>query len=105
MSETQTFRRDKRNRRQDEGYILLTLMLMCAMVIIALAAVGPQLTHQIKRDREEEMIHRGVQYSRAIRKFYKKTGRYPVRLEELENTNNLRFIRKKYKDPITGEEF
>jgi type II secretory pathway pseudopilin PulG len=105
MSAAQTFRRNAGSRRQDEGYILLTLMLMCAMVIIALAAIGPQLTHQLKRDREEEMIHRGVQYSRAIRKFYKKTGRYPVRLEELENTNNLRFIRQKYKDPITGEDF
>jgi type II secretory pathway pseudopilin PulG len=93
------------SRRDDEGYILLTLMFMCTLIIVGLAAIGPQLSQQLKRDREEEMIHRGVQYSRAIRKFYKKTGRYPVRLEELENTNNLRFIRKKYKDPITGEDF
>ena len=59
----------------------------------------------MKRDREEEMIHRGVQYSRAIRRYVKKTGRYPTRLEELENTNNIRFLRKRYKDPITGKDF
>ena len=59
----------------------------------------------MKRDREEEMIHRGVQYSRAIRRFVKKTGRYPTRLEELENTNNIRFLRKRYKDPVTGKDF
>jgi hypothetical protein len=46
-----------------------------------------------------------VQYSRAIRLYVKKTGRYPSRLEELENTNNIRFLRKRYKDPITGKDF
>ena len=51
------------------------------------------------------MIHRGVQYSRALRKFVKKTGRYPTRMEELENTNNIRFLRRRYKDPITGKDF
>ena len=59
----------------------------------------------MRREREEEMIHRGVQYSRAIRRYVKKTGRYPSRLEELENTNNIRFLRKRYKDPITGKDF
>jgi hypothetical protein len=28
-----------------------------------------------------------------------------VRLEELEDTNNIRFLRKRYKDPITGQDF
>jgi len=51
------------------------------------------------------MVHRGVQYSRAIRAYYKKFGRYPTRLEDLDNTNNLRFLRKRYKDPITGQDF
>lgn len=46
------------------------------------------------------MIHRGVQYTRAIRGYYKKWGRYPTRLEDLENTNNLRYLRKRYKDPL-----
>jgi hypothetical protein len=45
------------------------------------------------------MVHRGVQYTRAIGAYYKKFGRYPTRLEDLENTNNLRFLRKRYKDP------
>jgi len=51
------------------------------------------------------MIHRGVQYSRAIRAYYKKFGRYPTRLEDLDNTNNLRYLRKHYKDPMTGKDF
>ena len=51
------------------------------------------------------MIHRGVQYSRAIRAYYKKFGRYPTKIEDLENTNNMRFLRKRYKDPLTGKDF
>ena len=81
------------------------LMLFVALLAIAAGALAPGIAFRIKRDREEEMIHRGVQYSRAIRIFVKKTGRYPTRLEELENTNNIRFLRKRYKDPITGKDF
>jgi type II secretory pathway pseudopilin PulG len=80
-------------------------MMLASMVVIMLAVVLPQMSQQIRRDREQELIHRGVQYSRAIRRFFKKTGRYPVRLEELENSNNIRYLRQRYKDPTTGKDF
>src|SRR5579862_5917269 len=86
-------------RQRDSGYIMLTLTLVMALMVIFAAAIVPSITFEIKRDREEEMIHRGVQYSRAIRGYYKKFGRYPTKIEDLENTNNLRFLRKRYKDP------
>lgn len=91
--------------RRDQGYILLTLLLFVAMLVIGAAAIAPTLSFQVKRDREEELIHRGVQYSRAIRRYFKKFGHYPTRIEDLENTNNVRFLRKRYKDPITGKDF
>lgn len=89
----------------EDGYILLTLVLFVALLAIAAVVMAPVIKQQIKRDREEEMIHRGVQYSRAIKHYYKKFSRYPTRLEDLENTNNLRFLRRRYKDPITGKDF
>jgi type II secretory pathway pseudopilin PulG len=89
----------------ERGYILLTLLLIIALMIIFAAAIVPSITFEIKRDREEEMIHRGVQYSRAIRAYYKKFGRYPTKIEDLESANNMRFLRKRYKDPITGQDF
>jgi type II secretory pathway pseudopilin PulG len=96
----------RRNTRQGEqGYVLLILLLVVAMMVIAAGIIVPSITFDIKRDREEEMIHRGVQYSRAIRAYYKKFGRYPAKLEDLENTNQLRFLRKRYKDPLTGKDF
>ena len=83
----------------EDGYVLLTLLLAVALIIIFAAAVVPTIKFQMERDREEEMIHRGVQYARAIRAYYKKFGRYPTKIEDLESTNNLRFLRKRYKDP------
>ncbi|PYV66573.1 MAG: hypothetical protein DMG97_29240 [Acidobacteria bacterium] len=93
------------DQRSQSGYILLLLMLGVTLLAIAAAAIAPTLAFQIRRDREEELIHRGVQYSRAVRRYVKKFGRYPTRLEELEDTNNLRFLRRRYKDPITGQDF
>jgi type II secretory pathway pseudopilin PulG len=92
-------------RNRSRGYILITLMLFITLLAMAAVAVLPEIVHQIQRDREEEMIHRAVGYSRAIRKYYKKFGRYPARIEELENTNQLRFLRKRYQDPITRKDF
>jgi type II secretory pathway pseudopilin PulG len=80
-------------------------MLFTALLAIAAAAAAPAIAFQVKRDREEELIHRGVQYSRAIKRYFKKFGRYPTRLEDLESTNQIRFLRKRYKDPITRKDF
>jgi len=91
--------------RNQHGYILLTLMLFVALLTIGMLAMVENIESQIKRDREEELIHRGVQYSRAVRHYFKKFGRYPNRIEELENTNNYRSLRKRYKDPMTGKDF
>jgi type II secretory pathway pseudopilin PulG len=92
-------------QNRSRGYILIALMLFLALLAVAALAVLPDLAFQVKRDREEEMIHRGVAYSRGIRRYFRKFGRYPTRLEDLDNTNNLRFIRKRYKDPITNDDF
>jgi len=89
----------------EHGYILIALILFVALLAIAMTAMAPVISQQVKRDREEELIHRGVQYSRAIKHYVKKFGRYPTKLEDLENTNNVRFLRKRYKDPITGKDF
>jgi type II secretory pathway pseudopilin PulG len=91
--------------RPDRGYILITLILFVALIAIAAVIMAPVIAFQVKRDREEELIHRGVQYSRAMKHFIKKFGRYPTRIEELENTNQVRFLRRRYKDPITGKDF
>ena len=75
------------------------------MILIALSIEAPRIAQQIKRDKEEEMIHRGMDYATAVKRFvHKNGGRYPLSIEQLENTNHIRFLRKRYKDPMTGED-
>ena len=50
-----------------------------------------------------EAVHRGNQYVRAIRLYYRKFGHYPGSMEQLEKTNNIRFLRQQYVDPMTGK--
>ncbi len=90
-------------QQRDGGYLLLAILLMMALMIIAATIVAPRVVQQIKRDREEEMIHRGTEYARAIKKYYKKFGSYPSTLEQLDTTNQIRFLRKRYKDPLTKD--
>jgi len=98
--------RRKPSRSRQQGYVLIVMLLFLALMVIGLTAVAPAMAQRVRREREIELIHRGKQYARAIRLFYRKFGRYPVRLEELENTNNIRFLRKRYKDPmIAGGEW
>ena len=81
--------------------MLLIIVMMLTITLIALTAMAPDVVTQAKRDREDELIHRGKAYARAIKLFYKRFGRYPTSLNELQNTQNVRFIRQLYKDPMT----
>ncbi len=94
-----------RSWRSQQGYVMMALTLTVALVLIGLAAALPALSADLRRQREEELIHRGTQYARAIRKYHQKFGMYPGSLEQLEDTNHLRFLRRRYKDPITGGDF
>lgn len=97
-------RRMKSGRSQESGYVLLAVMLTLTLMLIALSIEAPRIVQQIKREKEEELIHRGKDYATAVKRFvHKNGGRYPTSIEQLENTNHIRFLRKKYIDPMTGE--
>jgi type II secretory pathway pseudopilin PulG len=87
---------------RDGGYMLLAIMLVMAVMIIAATAAAPVVVQQMKRDREEEMIHRGTQYARAIKAFYKKNGRYPASLDDLDK-GQVKYLRQRYKDPLSKD--
>lgn len=89
-------------RQRDGGYLLLAIMLMMALMIIVATTAAPRVVEQIRRDREEEMIHRGTEYARAIKKFYKRNGRYPTSLDELDK-GEIRYLRRRYLDPLTKD--
>jgi hypothetical protein len=51
-----------------------------------------------------EALQRGKQYMRAVQLYYRKFHRYPPSVDALENTESIRFLRKRYIDPITGKD-
>jgi type II secretory pathway pseudopilin PulG len=87
----------------EKGYLLLALMLLITLMMIMLAIEAPRIAQQIKREKEDELIFRGKEYATAIKRFYHKNGTYPLSLEQLEDTNHVRFLRKRYKDPMTTD--
>lgn len=88
--------------RQEKGYVLLAVMLLVTLMLITLSVELPRISQQIKREKEEELVHRGEEYAKAVKKYRRKMGALPTSIEQLEDTNHIRFLRKRYKDPITG---
>jgi type II secretory pathway pseudopilin PulG len=77
--------------------------LVAVTVLNILVAVSlPLWSQAIKRDKERELISRGLQYAEGIRVFQQRFGRLPVRLEELVEVQP-RCIRRLWKDPMTED--
>jgi len=94
-----------KKRRRDAGFSLAALIFFATAASILAAAAVPAYQMQAKREREKELIFRGEEYTRAIQKYQRKFGVYPGSIDQLVQTNGLRFLRRAYKDPITGKDF
>jgi len=94
----------RRNKPSEDGYMLVAVIFMMAILVLSLAVAVPKVKASIQRDREEETMQRGKQYIRAIQLYYKKFHAYPPSVDALVKTNEIRFLRKKYVDPTTGKD-
>jgi len=93
-----------KRRRKESGYALLLVFLMAAAIAIALYKELPRVAFEAQRQKEQLLIERGEQYRRAIQVFWATNKRYPAKIEDLENFNNRRFLRKRFVDPMTGKD-
>jgi type II secretory pathway pseudopilin PulG len=91
------------SRPAEEGYVLAAVIIMLAVMMIFLAAAVPKVREDIRRDQELETMHRGQQYIRAVQLYYRKFHTFPPNVDALEDTNLMRFLRKRYDDPLTGK--
>ena len=88
-------------------------MVMASVLLVALSEAALNWQTAVKREREEELIFRGEQYQRALILWYAHWSRtlgtpqvaYPSTVEALLNTNNKRFLRQPWIDPVTNEEW
>lgn len=78
----------------------MVLIVAVTVLNILLVASLPYWSQQIRREKEEELIFRGIQYAEAIRRFRQRHNRLPNTLQELIEVEP-RSIRKLYKDPMT----
>ena len=85
----------------EHGYAMAALLVGLSIMAVLMSIALPVWSHQMKREREEELIWRGQQYARAIGLFQRKyANTFPPTIDVLVEQ---RFLRKKYKDPITNE--
>jgi type II secretory pathway pseudopilin PulG len=79
--------------------LLIAMSIMGIMMSVAL----PAWQTMARREKEAELVFRGEQYARAIAAYQQKYGgTNPPNVDVLVTE---RFLRKKYKDPITNEDF
>lgn len=89
--------------RTDHGFAMVALLVGMSVAAIWMAALLPAWRQQAQRQREEDLIFRGEQYARAIVLYQDKNrGAFPPSIDVLVSGN---YLRKKWKDPITGEDF
>lgn len=87
----------------EAGYMLVAVVVMVALLLLTLSVAAPVLVRSLRREKELESQHRAEQYVRAIRLYYRKTHNYPGSIDALKQTNNVRFLRQEYVDPLTGK--
>ena len=90
-------------RRGEQGYAMAGLIIGLAVMAILMTAAMPVWKQTVQREKEEELVFRGEQYAHAIGLFQRKSANsYPPNLDVLVQQ---KFLRRKYKDPVTNDEF
>jgi hypothetical protein len=99
-------RQQKAEKRGERGYALLIMIFLTTLLVLSTIAVAPNILTEGRREKEKEMIWRGKQYTRGIKLYYRKMGRFPTSLDDLTKpkVGSLRFMRQAYKDPMNKED-
>ena len=82
---------------------MVALLVGLSVMAVLLTVAMPAYKQMSRREKEEELVFRGQQYARALRLFgMKYANAAPPNINVLIEQ---RFLRKKYKDPITNDDF
>jgi hypothetical protein len=93
-----------RRRANQSGSALLIVFVFAAVVAIMLYREMPVAAFEARRQKEQLLIDRGGEYSRAVKLYVRKFQTFPPSIEALENTNRMRFLRNRYVDPFSGKD-
>ena len=87
----------------ERGFAMAGLLVGIALLSLGLSIAMPTWRTLVQREKEEELIWRGQQYDRAIQLYRKKNAAPGA--PSVERLIEGRFLRKQFKDPITGGDF
>jgi type II secretory pathway pseudopilin PulG len=96
---------------RERGFTYIALLAAIVILGISLAATGKYWSNILQREKEEELLFRGNQYVIAIDRYTNAISgvkRTPSSIDDLLNDSKLmgrHYLRRRYKDPITGEDF
>lgn len=93
-----------RRKSEEGGFALLLIFVLAACVGIYLFMQVPRSAFEAQRIKEQLLMERGYEYHRAVQLYFRKFKHYPQKIEDLEDTSNIRFLRRRYKDPMTGKD-
>lgn len=94
---------DAAHGRGNRGYAMAALLVGMSVMAVLMSALLPVWSQMATREKEEELIFRGKQYARAIGLWQRKYANTPP--PTIDILVEQRFLRKKYKDPITNDDF
>jgi type II secretory pathway pseudopilin PulG len=95
--------RAQETRASESGFAMAALLVAMAVMAVVMSVLLPVWHTLSVREKEEELMWRGQQYDRAIQLFRKKNAAPgPPNVDALIRG---RFLRKKFKDPITNDDF
>ncbi len=104
MLEHPAARDSKSEPRRERGFALLLVFALAASVAILIYLEIPRVAFERQRDKEALLIDRGEQYARAIELYARAMKKYPQTLDDLEKSQTVRFLRRRYKDPMSGKD-
>lgn len=84
------------------GYSLVVLLVAVTVLNIVVAAALPYWSKAMQREREEELIFRGLQYAEGIRLYQRRFGQLPTSLDQLVEVEP-RCMRQLYDDPFSDD--
>ncbi|ADP71057.1 hypothetical protein Rvan_1815 [Rhodomicrobium vannielii ATCC 17100] len=89
------------------GYTFPLMLVIITALAYGASRIEVAASYRLKRDKEDELLFRGLAYMKAIDAFHTRNGKYPRRLAELAGSGAgaSGFIRQLYKDPVTGKDF
>lgn len=102
--------------RTSGGFTFIAALMMVMVMGLMMGMAGQTWKQVMIREREEELMFRGAQYRDALEKWYKTSPGPGLHggmvlndlkdlLQDPHSPGKTRYLRKLYKDPITGKDF